>query len=329
MDVDGGGVLDSMVDAAFGQNAATGNQGAPSEDGSASAGQPAGNQQVVDPISMNATESAWAAAGLPDPEAQAVIGTANAAGNDQQGAPQNDGVPDVDNPDSFKYYQSRYDKATNELTQAQKDLEDHRNLLRQLVRERESQMQVNPNQGVVGAPNQASAQPLQPPTMPEKPADFDDVEASTDPNSSSAKYLRDLQAYRDARLDYVENLMLQQAQQAQLRQREIVAETQRQAMHDQLRNTYGMSSEDITEFETLMDDPTILTVPNLVKFFSVLKGKDFTVNRPAAPAPPPRMPLPPRPASTAPASPRQPQRAAEDVLIDDMIRMAKEDNIFG
>ena len=101
-------------------------------------------------------------------------------------------VPVVNNqkedPAQFQYWQSQADKKTQEADALRKELDE--------LKSKAS----TPSQP---APEVPAKQIVEKPTKPVKPADFDNSEALTDPNSKSAKYLADRERYLDNMTEYL------------------------------------------------------------------------------------------------------------------------------
>jgi len=171
----------------------------------------------------------------------------------------------------YQYWQSQADKYKNELEQVK-------------------QQQVAPVQP------EAPVQPAEPtveefpaaPPKPQQPRTFNREEAYSDPNSESARYLDELEGWRDNISEYnslksqyqtaiieekfnnmeqarVDEAKRAEAAQAQARQ---VNEVKRHVM-----GNHGMSDSEAQDFMNKMSDPSSITVDNLVQLYRMNKGE--------------------------------------------------------
>lgn len=182
---------------------------------------------------------------------------------------------DVDNDvKRYQYWQSEADKARNEKLEMEARLQAL-----------ESQ-QAQPLQPENIEPEPEEQFP-DPPMKPGKPRGFNRAEAMDDPTSESARYLEEVDNWRDNMDEYNrlhtqyttavvqeererlvqerEDILRQNAEQEQIR-------TNMQQMGQHLNKTYGASQEEINEFVKVMDDPNNITVDNLFQLYRMQNG---------------------------------------------------------
>lgn len=222
---------------------------------------------------------------------------------------------DVDNPSSYKYYQSRFHRAEQENQALQERLQQVENYLGQLASGQPAVTQPPVARQQQGAPQ--SQDSLRMPEKPQLPDNFDETDAFYDPDSESYKYRIAQTQYQEelARfLDQRLGQMNQQLEQVQAREQQRARE---QAWRQQLSETYGMDESDQEAFMDFLNDPGQLTLPNMVKMYYATHGGQpmrQPQRRPKTPLPPT-----PQPSSTAQgASRRESNIPVEDRIINGM-----------
>lgn len=271
-----------------------------------------------------ASEDPWEALGFAvgqptDP----VAGESNTGEQPGEGAAGEQGGEDgadhgIDDPKSYRYFQSKYDKAQAQMEQVMRQNE----LLQQALLSQSSPAgAVNPMTGAGGARYQESTPGLQMPIKPEKPADFDRIEAQTDPDSASFKYLQAMDSYRDAMDEFLLARHEQQEQAARMAQAQAAEQAQRQAYRHQLKHTFGLDDARVERFFKVMDDPNILTLDNMVALFEIVEGNKPAARQPRKPATP-TIPVPPVPSSSGTGQARQPVKSQADRVFEDLLGVA-------
>ena len=175
----------------------------------------------------------------------------------------------------YEYWQSQAAKKDNELKQMQDKVQQYQSYASQ--------------QTATQVP--ATQQPEQfpePPEKPGKPRIFNRQEAYEDPNSESARYLDEVDEWRDTMDEYnslktqYDNAMLkeqvdaQRAQQEQterVRQAQIQQAGQMQEVSNLVQGHYGMNQQETQDFIKTMSDPSSITVDNLVQLYRLQKGQ--------------------------------------------------------
>ena len=186
--------------------------------------------------------------------------------------------PEDNDEKRYQYWQSEADKARNENAQLAQRL--------QALEQQANQSQPTVDDGVE---DDRSFPP--PPPKPSKPRNFSRSEALEDPSSESAKYMDDVDEWRDEMDDYNrlqseynlaiveeekqkmqderDNIMRQQAE-AQQRQQQMAD------IHTHLKTQYQASDEEIAQFVDIMDKPEAVTHDNLFKLYRLQSGNQTT-----------------------------------------------------
>lgn len=216
--------------------------------------------------------------------------------------------------DSARYFQSLYDKSQAEVQQLRQQNLQIMQYLQGLQAQQQQfstgQAQVNPNSAV-----RESATSVQAPVRPQRPQNYDPIDAQSNPNSESFKYARAMEDYQEQMADYLETSNKRAIAQAQAAAERATYEMRANAARQQLTQSYGLGPEEVDEFWQMMDDPQTVNLDNLVKLYRVIKGQPERVAQPRRGRS--QMPLPPVPTAKA--------RVAEtgspaDRIMDDMIR---------
>ena len=232
----------------------------------------------------------------------------------------------------FEYWQSQADKANAQLAQQRQQIE---------------QMQSQMNQPQV--PQQA-AEPAEefppPPEKPKRPSRFSRSEAYEDPDSPSARYLDELEEWRDSKDEYnqlrsqYDNAIMQEKfdtmQQERVRevQRQQAIQQQNQQMNDireLVTGHHGLTQEQANDFINKMSDPNSVSIDNLVKLYLMEQGQG---NPQTGTTPQPsetfqqtqRAQQVPSPMGTMPSSGNQPTKSDEDQIMDSMLGDWKSKN---
>ena len=226
----------------------------------------------------------------------------------------------------FEYWQSQADKANAQLAQQQQQMQ---------------QMQAQMNQ-VQAQPQQAEPAKEEfppPPEKPKRPSRFSRNEAYEDPDSPSARYLDELEEWRDTKDEYnqlrtqYDNAVLQEQfnnmQQERVRdaQRQQAVQQQNQQMREVqelVTGHHGLPPEQANDFIQKMSDPDSVSIDNLVKLYLMEQGQG---NPQTGTTPQPsetfqqtqRAQQVPSPMGTMPSSGNQPTQSDEDQIMDSMI----------
>ena len=162
-----------------------------------------------------------------------------------------------------------------ELSQTQQELAYYREQLMQ------SQQQAPPNGQPSGQVVQQNS--LQPPVKPEKPVNYNEVDAYNDPESASFRYRLNKEKYNDDYISFIEEREVK-------REREY-AERYQQALLEQesnnLRNNayshavsaYGWSPDQARNFVEWASNPNNVTVDHLAKLFQMKDAQNAQVQQ--------------------------------------------------
>ena len=259
------------------------------------------------------------------------------------GAPQEPAPPvEAKNDDTrYEYWQSQASKRENELNQ--------------LKAQQQQAMAMQQQQAMMAQQQQmAQAQPEQDkfpgaPEKPKKPRTYSREEAYADPNSESARYLDEVEEWRDNMDEYkdlkhqydiavVEDRMVQQErarlQDAQRQQYVQQRRGQLNQVNQVVQQKYGLSPDESKKFITDMSSNNSLTMDNLVQLWRMKQGQGNPVGTPAQPTPSPefqqtkRAQQVPSPMGVMPTSGNQSHGSTEDQIINKMITDLDSKNPF-
>ena len=246
---------------------------------------------------------------------------------------------DVDNGEvRYQYWQSQADKAKNDLTSMREQnqlLQNQLNLMNQ---------QTQPQAQEKVAPKEEDFPP--PPERPAKPRNFNREEAYTDPSSSSAQYLDDIEEWRDTmdeynqlhtkyqtelakaeRMDFVEQQKKQQSlQEAQRQQYQ-----QMNSMANYVKEKYNANDDEIRDFYNKFSSDESITVDNLWQLYQLGKGQaQQPVPQQASPVfeQTKRAQQVASPMGVVSGANSQAQGSAEDQIMDSLINNYKSKNPF-
>ena len=200
------------------------------------------------------------------PNAETSIGQ---LAHDADAAPKE--TPTKQDADRYEYWQSKHDRTAGELSQTQKELEYYKSTLgpvADLVRQ-------NPNivDNLRQSPsNEQPAQEqnsLKPPSRPEKPHSYSEVDAYNDPDSESFKYRLANDKYRDDMIDYygkVDNYRQEQQALAYEAQRDEMAQAQ---ARNYAMQSLGWDANKVTNAIQWLQNPSNVSFETLFKVYEM------------------------------------------------------------
>ena len=204
---------------------------------------------------------------------------------------QENALPPVNNDETrYQYWQSQADKYKNELEKVQQN--------QQQTFAQGQQVQQQP---AVPAQPQQEAFP-EPPDRPTQPRVFNREEAYGDPSSDSARYLNELEDWRDDMNEYnsiksqyqtalVEEKLnnMENERQNDIKRQQAAAQVQQQQQDitNHVKGQYGMNDTEATDFINRMSDPSSITVDNLVQLYRMQQGHAAPQQNPAPAQPSP------------------------------------------
>ena len=209
-------------------------------------------------------------------------GNANPAPQGQPGQ-ENQNIPPQPNNDEtrYQYWQSQSDKYKNEL----------------------ESLKGQPQQPVQEQPVETKKETVEEfpedTDKPNRPRAFNREEAYSDPNSESARYLDELEGWRDDMNEY--NSLKQQYQTAiiedkfnKLEQTRVEEAKKQQAAQQKsaqeaevksyVMGHYGMNETETNDFMSKMSDPNSITIDNLVQLYRLQNSGGEQQQAPAAPS---------------------------------------------
>ena len=247
--------------------------------------------------------------------------------------------PDTSNDERrYQYWQSEADKTKNENEALKQQLQQTQAMQAQMMQQQQAQP----------APveqNKAEEFPL-PPEWPGKPAGFNRAEAFEDPNSPSARYLDEVEAWRDNMTEYTqlkteyESALVRERmdKEESIRQENIKrAQHQQQVnqqvnqIYTQVQGEYGLNAEEAKSFVNEMSKPDSLSMDNLVELWRMKHGAGTQVSQqPAQPSDAftqqQRAQQVASPMGVLPAQQSESTQKAEDSIMDSMISGYKKNN---
>jgi len=234
----------------------------------------------------------------------------------------------------FQYWQSQAAKRENELKQMQEQMQQY-------------QSQFNTQQPQQApAPEKAKEEFPPPPERPGKPRNFNRQEAYEDPSSESARYLDEVDEWRDNMDEYtmlkgqydnaivqenIQNMQTQQQEAEKMRQAKIQQANQMREVSELVQGHYGMNQQETQDFIKTMSNPSSITVDNLVQLYRMQKGMATNAATPQTAQPSEsfqqaqRAQQVPQPMGVQPTA-GQNQASSEEQIMDNMISDFKSKN---
>ena len=200
------------------------------------------------------------------PNAETSIGQ---LAHDADAAPKE--TPTKQDADRYEYWQSKHDRTAGELSQTQKELEYYKSTLgpvADLVRQ-------NPNIVDTLRQSPSNEQPaqeqnsLKPPSRPEKPHSYSEVDAYNDPDSESFKYRLANDKYRDDMIDYygkVDNYRQEHQAMAYEAQRDQMAQSQ---ARNYAMQSLGWDANKVTNAIQWLQNPSNVSFETLFKVYEM------------------------------------------------------------
>lgn len=197
-----------------------------------------------------------------------------------------------DEQTQFKYWQSEADKRTNELNKVlesvgvksvdefNNNFDDFQTLapIAKYIRKNphvlndvERSLSNDEPIGQTQAGDQKAS--LKKPEKPTKPANYDPMDAVSDPESPSFKYRESMEGYNEKLTEYYEfqNQEIQNRFQAQ--QQEAAQRAQMDMLRTQLSNGYNFSEKETDQFIKEMSGPDSLSLDNLVQLWKIKNSR--------------------------------------------------------
>ena len=182
--------------------------------------------------------------------------------------------PAKEDPSRFEYWQSQADKVKGELSATQQELAYYR----------EQAMQAAQQSPSNGQPvEQAQETSLKPPVKPEKPVNYNEVDAYNDPESASFKFRMQKEQYQDDYLSYMEtrdaNREAEYAKKYQQAMLEQEAHSLRSNAYNHVVSNYGWDQSRANDFVQWASNPANVTVDHLAKLFQMKDAPNAQVEQ--------------------------------------------------
>ena len=271
--------------------------------------------------------------------------TAPAFGQPEQGIPTQEHVPeqgqppiDARNDDTrYEYWQSQATKKDNELNQMKTQQQQMMMMQQQQMQQQQTQAQPE------------EAQFPDAPAKPTKPRSFTREEALNDPSSDSARYLDEVEDWRDEMTEYkdlrhqydiavVEDRLnkSEQSRKDEIKKQQYYTQKQQQVaqVNNMVQSKYGLTPDESRQFISEMSTPESLTMDNLVQLWRMKQGQGAPVGQPVQNNPSPtfqqtkRAQQIPSPMGVMPGTGNQAQGSTEDQIMDKMISDLDSKNPF-
>ena len=282
----------------------------------------------IDDIILGQVDDSASAFGVPE-GTQETTESAEPVQGEQPVANKNDDT-------RYEYWQSRSSKLEQELQQMKANQE-------QIMQQQQMAQQAQVQQAQP-APEPVEEFPPAPP-RPNRPRGFNRDEAMTDPNSESARYVEDLDTWRDNMTEYTalksqyDVAVMQEQLDNERNHRKKVEDAQRQEYQQQQQRAeigqqvmqqYGLSEPEAVDFINEMSSNESLNMDNLVQLWRIKRGGGQPANSNPSPSPgfqqAQRAQQVPSPMGVQPAQNMQETGNVEDRIMDSMITDLNDKN---
>jgi len=240
-------------------------------------------------------------------------------------------IVDAKNDDTrYEYWQSQAAKKDNELEQLKAQQQQMMAMQQQMMQQPQAPAQPEPE--VDKFPDA--------PTRPSKPRNFSREEAYSDSSSESARYLDEVEDWRDNMEEYKElkhqydMAVIQEqlsnerkARVEEVQRREAYAKQQQELanVNNMVQTKYGLNPEEAQSFIKEMSSKDSLTMDNLVQLWRIKQGQNAPMSGNVQTTPSPtfqqtkRAQQVPSPMGTMPGTGNQATGSTEDQIMDKMI----------
>ena len=240
-------------------------------------------------------------------------------------------IADAKNDDTrYEYWQSQAAKKDNELEQLKAQQQQMMAMQQQMMQQPQAPAQPEPE--VDKFPDA--------PTRPSKPRNFSREEAYSDSSSESARYLDEVEDWRDNMEEYKElkhqydMAIIQEqlgnerkARVEEVQRREAYAKQQQELanVNNMVQTKYGLNPEEAQSFIKEMSSKDSLTMDNLVQLWRIKQGQNAPMSGNVQTTPSPtfqqtkRAQQVPSPMGTMPGTGNQATGSTEDQIMDKMI----------
>ena len=281
----------------------------------------------VDDIILGGIDEPASAFGIPDNNVETTVES-------------QEPLSDAKNDDTrYEYWQSQAAKKDNELEQLKAQQQQMMAMQQQMMQQPQAPAQPEPE--VDKFPDA--------PTRPSKPRNFSREEAYSDSSSESARYLDEVEDWRDNMEEYKElkhqydMAIIQEqlgnerkARVEEVQRREAYAKQQQEIanVNNMVQTKYGLNPEEAQSFIKEMSSKDSLTMDNLVQLWRIKQGQNAPMSGNVQTTPSPtfqqtkRAQQVPSPMGTMPGTGNQATGSTEDQIIDKMISDFDSKNPF-
>ena len=281
----------------------------------------------VDDIILGGIDETASAFGIPDNNVETTVES-------------QEPLSDAKNDDTrYEYWQSQAAKKDNELEQLKAQQQQMMAMQQQMMQQPQAPAQPEPE--VDKFPDA--------PTRPSKPRNFSREEAYSDSSSESARYLDEVEDWRDNMEEYKElkhqydMAIIQEqlgnerkARVEEVQRREAYAKQQQEIanVNNMVQTKYGLNPEEAQSFIKEMSSKDSLTMDNLVQLWRIKQGQNAPVSGNVQTTPSPtiqqtkRAQQVPSPMGTMPGTGNQATGSTEDQIMDRMISDLDSRNPF-
>ena len=186
-------------------------------------------------------------------------------------------TPARDDPSRFEYWQSQADKVKGELNQTQQELAYFRDQAMAV------QQQQTPPNGQPNGQQMVQQDSLQPPVKPEKPVNYNEVDAYNDPESASFKYRLGKEKYNDDYITFIEDREVKREREYAGRYQQAMIEQEannlRSSAYSHVVSSYNWTPTQANDFVKWASDPGNVTVDHLAKLYSMKDAPNAQVQQ--------------------------------------------------
>jgi hypothetical protein len=188
---------------------------------------------------------------------------------------------DPNDANRYQYWQSQAMKAQNQIQQMQNEWGP-------VVAQAQQNASMQQAQNMPNASDEGDVEAFpDAPERPTKPRSFSRADALEDSNSESARYLEDMDAWRDEMDDYnslktdynnalmqekVEVIEEERKKNIENAKKQQAFQQQNQQIHQHVQQKYQLNAQDAAEFVQWGNHPENLSMDNLVQLFRLQKG---------------------------------------------------------
>jgi len=192
-------------------------------------------------------------------------------------------IPKADQ-NQYQYWQSQYDKAQRELESMKSSYEGLKDMepIAKYIKDNPAVLdgvESSLSNGMpTGNPLKGNqVEPLKKPERPTKPANYDAIDAYSDPDSDSYKYRDSVDGYRDDMISFQEQRHTDMMGRVEDEYRTRAEKQNMDTLRTQLGTTFEFSTDQTDDFIKVMSDPNSMSLENLVSLYKMKQAPDREV----------------------------------------------------